>query len=279
MELKTENFTLISPIDANKNISVGGKVVSRFFEDEAIRCFGSWRRHAGILKDIDIYCVHLNRSAIKDETVAKLKNLGVKYIDDPQECADDFKIGFLNEPLCGYYFSRFPETRDKISIKIDLDMQIFRPIDMSLLPFGDEIVIGQYDERSAKGQRATINGNLPFDTNYIVSRLDNGFYERYFQLCTDSSILESDGWKKLYLESGWYSIEEYVIDMMSSKGEFHIRPVQNYQFGEGYPSVDSYTDEEVETISFLHEHIYRNGEFPYDYDPIAERLRFFRRSH
>ena len=279
MELKTENFVLISPIDANKNISVGGNVVSRFFEEEAIRCFGSWRRHAGILKDIDIYCVHLNKSTVKSETISKLENLGVKYIDDPQECADDFRIGFLNEPLCGLYFSGFPETGNRISIKIDLDMQVLRPLDASLLPQGDEIVIGQYDERSAKGQRSTVNGSLPFDTNFIATRLDNGFYERYFSLCTDETILESECWKRLYSESGWYSIEEYVIDTMFSHGVFNIRPVQNYQFGEGYPSLDSYSDDEIGTVSFLHEHIYRNGEFPHGYNPTEERLKFFRRTH
>lgn len=277
MELKPEDFVLISPIDANKKVTVGGKSVSRFFEEEAVRCFGSWRKNAGILKDIDICCVHLNKTFVKAETVSGLSNLGVRYIDDPQECADDFKIGFLNEPLCGYYFSQFPEMRNRVSIKIDLDMQVLRPLDVSLLPFDDEIVIGQYDERSAKGQRTTLNGHLPFDTNFIVSGLNNGFYERYFSLCMDKSILESDGWKRLYKESGWYSLEEYVIDTMFLNGEFHMRPVQNYQFGEGYPSVDLYADDEVDTISFLHEHIYRNGEFPDEYDPVAERLKFFKR--
>lgn len=275
--VKQENIALILPIDEDKIVSVNGTKYNRYFEEELIRCVKSWRKNGGWLKDINIYILHSNDSSIKEDTIRSLLELGVVYIDDFNDDSVNYVNGFLNEPYCGKYFEKINPIKEEITIKLDLDMQLLKPIPKNIIELTEEkIIIGQYDENSVKSQRDFYFDSLPFDTNLIITNRKFNFYEKYYDMCFSNEILNDDHYKNIQKTYGNYYLEEFVVDYLNKNVFNNILPIKYYQYGEGYPSISEYPREEIKNIYFLHEHIYKNNKFPYDYNPIKERMDYFK---
>ncbi len=273
--MQTENIALILPIDSDKKVCFGDKTVSRYFEEELVRNVKSWRKNGGWLKNIPIYALLSNGEKVKDQTIVDLKNLDVNVtILDGDEIVKH-KLGFLNEPFCGKYFEHICPISEDITIKTDLDMQLLKPLPETWFDIVQaNIMIGQYDEESVKGQRERFDGNLPFDTNIIITHRKHNFYSTYYDMCFSDEILSNLEYKRIQEEYGDYYLEEFVVDYLFSTRFHNIFPLRYYQYGEGYPSIVDYPRERVKDIRFLHEHIYRDNKFPYDYNSVKERLNY-----
>ena len=126
------NIALIAPIERNLeclNKQTGIVHFPRFYEDEAIRCFSSWRKYGGWLKDIPIYTLCSTGNGISESTKTKLKELNVEYIEQYATETREYSSGFLTLPWCGLFFQQFHPIPEEITIRIDLDMILLKPLD------------------------------------------------------------------------------------------------------------------------------------------------------
>lgn len=276
----TNNIAFITPIEQNKIVVVNGIKVYRYFEDEAIRCIKSIRQSKSWLENLPIYVLNMNNAQLKENTIQQLLSYNVNYIYDPYDKAKDFLTTFLNEPYTGKYFETIKPIDEEITIKIDLDMKMIKPIPYELVVSSTEKpIVGQYDILSKKQQRTLLDNTIPFDTNFIITHRRHNFYSTYFDLCFDKAVLESDAWKQIKQQHGNYFLEEFVIDYIYSNKLIDIQPIQYYQFGEGYPSIDIYPQERLKDIYFLHEHIYKNGQKSLDveYNSLVQQMKYMKR--
>lgn len=282
--VESADVAFVTPLESNKKaIDAFGHEHLRFFEDEAVRCITSWRRNGGWLKDIKIYALNATGVEIQQKTLDRLQQLAVICIDDYQETTRSFSSPFLIEPFCGYYFESLKPIDEKILIKTDLDMQLLKPLPQDLLEIAQsKVVIGQYDVESSKDQRGVQFCNskhhLPFDTNLIITNRDLSFYKRYFECAVGKLLADLSQWKELQKQFGSYYIEEFAIDWLAAT-EFSdlLHPITHYQYGEGYASIDTFTDDEIQKILFLHEHIYKDNKFPPEYDAVGEHMKYMKR--
>lgn len=89
----------------------------------------SWRKNGGWLKDINIYIFNVNGAKIQPQTVQTLKELGCSYVYSSVGGYEE--IGFMTEPRCGQLAE--DTVKENILIKIDLDMQLLKPLDEELI--------------------------------------------------------------------------------------------------------------------------------------------------
>ena len=277
------DIALTIPVEANlKNQNNQKKIVQfpRFYEDELKKCVSNWRKHAGWLKNIPIYLLCATGNDISEETLNEISMFDVHYISERDELTDFFSSGFLNLPYCGQYFDEIEPLKEKIHIRIDLDMNCCNEIPRDLVEIAyDRPVIGQYDKDSIKDQRTSFPETLPFDTGFMITNTDYHFNKTWFQLCFDDYILKSIAWNSIKEVLGDYYLEEFVVDYINHNKLFKIEAVQKYQYGEGYASIDTFTDDEIDDILFLHEHIYVDNKFPWGYDSARERMKYLKRKN
>lgn len=254
-----KDIVLVSPIEQNKSVVAwDGKTHKRYFELEAVQMVQTWRKRAGWLKDVDIVFFNVNNASISQLTLDKLASLKCQVIDAPNKSAKYCEMGFLTEPLCGKLAEEVL-TSKKIIVKIDLDMQIVKPLSRDLLELArDHVLIEQYTDYDKKGQRSQIGDFNPFDTCFIISSRDSNFYHQYYDLCNSDEILKSEAWLSQQKTDGSYFLEEFVVDYMFKHGIGDIAPMQNDIFGEGYKPIEDMTDIEIQKIHFLHSHLYLN---------------------
>ena len=89
------------------------------------------------MKNIKVYFFNVNSAKIYDNTKTQLLNNNCEFIDVQQGEYED--IGFLTEPLCGYEAEKL--LSEKYLIKIDLDMQIVKPISKELIEMSDKGIL------------------------------------------------------------------------------------------------------------------------------------------
>ena len=102
--INSDRVALIVSVESNENnLNLMTKTISvrRFYEDEALLCFRSWRKNGGWLKDIPIYCVCPSKNTIKHATQEEFKKLNVEYIEYFDENIFDYSSGFLTLPFVG----------------------------------------------------------------------------------------------------------------------------------------------------------------------------------
>ena len=186
--VNSSDVALIVSVESNENnINLMTKTISvqRFYEDEAIRCFKSWRKNGGWLKDIDIYCVCPSKNTIKQTTKDEFKKLNVEYVEYFDQNIFDYSSGFLTLPFVGQLFENKVNISQNILIKIDLDMQLLKPLPEEWF---NEVelgytVIGQYDVYSIRDQRNAYRDFLPFDTGLMITDKRNMFCDLWYKLC------------------------------------------------------------------------------------------------
>lgn len=243
----------------------------RLFESEATKCFESWRKNAGWLKDIAIYAYCPTHNVITEKTKARFDELNVTYIEQFQPVTDTFISGFLNVPLVGMLLE--DQLTEDVLIKIDLDMNIIKPLPEDLVN-SDMLVCGQYDDYCTAQQRTVAEGWAnPFDTGFTISRRDSGFYKFFFKVLLDTMSSNDEHWEEVRAVSGDYYLEEYVMDKIYNTKLWDVRPVQKYQIGEWYTPVSEFTDDELKNVYFWHEHLLHDPK----YDKVREKVEYFNR--
>ena len=258
--------TVIENNEDNINNSLG---TQRLYEDEAILCFENYRKNGGDLKDIPIYAICVTKATISEKYKDKLKNLDVTYIEEYHPVSETFEIGFFNVPIAMAWAEK--NLKEEILWHIDLDMNLIKPLPIELFNIKDkDVICGQYDEESMKSQRDSIWSSIPFDTGFTISNRSSGFYQEYASQML-SLLVDNTYAGRIY------DLEEFLIDRMYNDPAFNkgynIIPINKYQIGEGYPSVSTFTDTELSTVYFWHEHIIHDKY----YDKIREKIQFSKR--
>jgi len=164
------------------------------------------------------------------------------------------------------------QLTEDVLIKIDLDMNIIKPLPNKWLT-SDPIIIGQYDDYCTKHQREGIAEENPFDTGFIISKRDSGFYKHFFDMCMKYMLSDDPDWLRVKAQTGDYYLEEWVVDRMYAMKSFDIKPVQKYQIGEWYTPVQELSDTELDDVYFWHEHL----EYDPEYNRMQEKIDFARR--
>lgn len=282
--INSDRVALIVSVESNENnLNLMTKTISvrRFYEDEALLCFRSWRKNGGWLKDIPIYCVCPSKNTIKHATQEEFKKLNVEYIEYFDENIFDYSSGFLTLPFVGQLFETKVQISQDILIKIDLDMQLLKPLDSKLfdcLDYG-ATVVGQYDKYSVRDQRQSYLDFLPFDTGFMLTNKANMFCKLWYELCFKSYVVNCNEWQKTNIQFGDYYLEEFVVDYIYANKLAKIIPVQRYQYGEGYAMINTFTNDELKSLYFLHEHLYADKRMLVtpEYNSICERLEYMKR--
>jgi len=269
------NYALVTAIEGdsgNLNTQRGIKVANNhLFESEAKICFEHWRKNGGYLKNIPIYTFCPTRNIITEETKQEFKKLGVTYIEEYQPITETFVNGFMNVPLVCMLLEQ--RIKEDVMIKIDLDMNLIKPLPKEWVN-SDILICGQYDDYCAAQQRTVDKdwGN-PFDTGFTVSRRDGGFYKMFYELVLATQNGNDPKWEAVKQVSGDYYLEEYVMDKIVNEHIWEVKPIQRYQIGEWYTPVAEYSDEELQSVYFWHEHIRHDIK----YNKVREKIEYFNR--
>ena len=255
--------------------------IQRFYEDEALKCFSLWRKNGGWLKDIPIYCVCPSKNTIRKDIQNKFKKLNVEYIEYFDENIFNYSSGFLTLPFVGQLFENKVKINENILIKIDLDMQLLKPLPIEWFEkvYLGFTIIGQYDKYSIKDQRQAYLDFLPFDTGLMITDKNNMFCDLWYKLCFKDYVITTNEWQTTKIQFGDYYLEEFVIDYIYASKLAKIYPVQRYQYGEGYASIDTFSDTELKTLYFLHEHLYKNKQMliTHEYNSFYEKIQYWKR--
>lgn len=267
-------YALITAIEGdgnNLNEQKGIVQTRRLFESEAILCFENWRKNGGWLKDCSIYTFCPTKNVISEKTKSRFKELNVNYIEEYQPITETFISGFLNVPLIGKLLEE--RLSEDVLIKIDLDMNLIKPLPQDLVN-SDILICGQYDDYCTAQQRTVTEGwSNPFDTGFTISRKDSGFYKFFFDVLTNTMNNHDEEWEKVRAVSGDYYLEEYVMDKIYNKQLWPVKPIQKYQIGEWYTPVKEFTDDELKNVYFWHEHLISDPA----YDKIKQKVEYFNR--
>lgn len=270
-------ITMIENNDNSINNQAGEYIQKRLYESEALICFKHWRKNAGWLKDIPIYTYCPTKNTISKETQEEFKKLNITYIENYVSETDEYFCGYWNVPLAGMILEK--TLTEDIFIHIDLDMNIIKPIPKELVDSvinNEFIICGQYDDHCTKQQRLIgEDWSNPFDTGFIISHRESGFYTFFYHALKEITELRGDDrWKTLCSDRPLYDLEEYIIDKAYNENIYPIQPIQKYQIGEWYTPVNKLTDEELEKVYFWHEHILVSPE----YNKIQEKIDYFKRT-
>lgn len=270
-------YALIASIESdrkNLNQQTNTTTIDRMYEQEAVKCFQAWRENGGWLKDIPIYVMCVTSNTISQSTKDALVDLGVVYTEEYHAITETFTSGFLTIPYVGKLYEQ--RLTEDVLIKIDLDMNLIQPLPTNWFSTPTDVICGQYDDYCTKTyQRVANTGHNPFDTGLMISNRMNRVYDKWFSLIyefLDGSRTDST-WNDIRSLTGEYYLEEFVMDYMYTNNICHITPMQKYQLGEWYTPVAEYTDEELSSIYFWHEHAIRDS----NYDTIRQRVEFFNR--
>lgn len=277
-------IALVVSVESNQNnVNLMTKTVQiqRFYEDEALRCFQSWRKNGGWLKDIAIYCVCPSKNTIKKDTQDKFKELGVEYIEYFDQNLFNYSSGFLTLPFVGQLFENKVQIDQDILVKIDLDMQLLKPLPREWFGFVNFgfTVVGQYDKYSIRDQRQAYPDFLPFDTGLMITDKNNKFCDLWYKFCFKEYVIKTNQWQETKMKFGDYYLEEFVIDYIYANKLAKVMPVQRYQYGEGYASIDTFSDEELKQLYFLHEHLYADKRMLIsdEYNSLHEKMTYMKR--
>jgi hypothetical protein len=162
---------------------------------------------------------------------------------------------------------------EDVLIKIDLDMNLIKPLPEELVN-SETLICGQYDDYCTAQQRTVAEGWAnPFDTGFTISRRSSGFYKFFFDVLNDTMVNHDPEWEKVRAVSGDYYLEEYVMDKIYNNKLWPVQPVQRYQIGEWYTPVAEFSDEELKQVYFWHEHLIVDPQ----YNKVREKVEYFNR--
>lgn len=252
MEYLIQKFALITAIESSENNIDSKAGLKRDLEKEAILCFTMWRKNAGALSDIDIYCICPTRNTISKKTKDVFTTLNVKYIEKYFEITDSFDCGFWNKPLVGSYFEKeFFEKYENI-IHIDLDMYLLSPLkDETLRPNACLV----YDKIQSLKERLFTPVPSPYNTCFLVTRMKDEIFTKWYTVLSNLPKIGNSFYseiKRLEVRK----LEELAFDLLSLKCD--ILQIEDIMFGETYTDLGDMTIDSLREIRFHHYHIYES---------------------
>ena len=167
---------LITVIENSDNLHAGtGDARPTAMEREAIVCFENWRKNGGAFKNIPIYAMCPTKRLPSNETIERLKELKVTYIQEHLPETDNYTCGFWNVPIAGAWMEK--NLTEDFFIHTDLDMYLLREPPAKLFHCGSES-LAKIGTLSGKRFKRNIEPefSLNFETCFINSHRKNGFY-------------------------------------------------------------------------------------------------------
>lgn len=280
------SIALFAPVESDlNNINTARQNYTRYYEQEAIKCFSCWRKNAGWLSNIPIYAICPTQSVISVKTKKIFKTLNVTYIEEYMPETEEYKNGYWNIPLVGKWAEN--NLSEDLLIKIDLDMYLIKEMPKQLFSLSTLPLVGRYDDDSVKHHANQLNfprhyGN-PFDTGLVISSKKDFFYSTFFktlkQLTAEYGLGVFDKPNKYGLEIGrgkldYGVLEEFAISLLNLERPGWIKSITKYNIGEFYSNIDNYIGREVKDIYFIHEHIPINEA---GHNPHLMRLKYKRK--
>jgi len=254
----------------NLNNQQGVYSNQRLYADEIILSVKAWRENGGIYKDIPIYAICPTNNTLKPEDAQKLKEMDVIYMEEYMKETENFFCGYWSVPLVGKWCEE--NLNFKTMIHIDCDMSLIKPLPSPIVNYNKPIC-GVYDTVSVKDQRPLPEGWKTFDTGFTISKKDSGFYTLFHNEL--ERLTENPGpiWAEYCHDRPQQDIEEFAMDYIYANNLIEMEYIEKYQIGEGYASVDTLDNEELNNVYFWHEHILHE---PY-YDRIKEKVKYSKR--
>tara|TARA_B100002019_G_scaffold293442_1_gene321095 strand:+ start:6425 stop:7240 length:816 start_codon:yes stop_codon:yes gene_type:complete len=265
------SVALVGVIEGNlNNINISNGPL-RLLEQEAIKCFRSWRKNGGSLANIDIYCICITENTPTQHCINVMTNYGVTYIHEYLPESDKFKNGWWNKPLACSYMENY--LHHDIIIHIDLDMYLLREIQIDVNRNSCLV----YDETDALQERtpnpnSRLYNHRPYNTCYITAKRRDHLFTQWYDCLR---VLEQDinMIREYYNDVSYDKLEEAAMDVLgyTDNKRIDIIPVEDIMFGETYTplsDMNSYSN-----ISFHHYHIYnKNNLSKYNY--ISNEAKF-----
>lgn len=242
-------------------------------EEEAILCVESWRKNAGLFKDIPIFVICPSKKTPKKKTIKDLVKLNCTYLEKYFPETDDFECGYWNVPLACSWFEAYCPFQ--YMMHIDLDMKVLKPLDNIGWAFFEnphtQAIVGVIPENDKKAFHP-FNIEFNFETNMILARTSEQFYSFWWRFVKEIEDRIKSG--KMEIPERFLSdIEEYAVDMMYWN-DWDIEPLKYYQVGTRYRTDDIPT-QYLEKIYFHHNHIYEPTD---EYEKYMRRLLEWRRT-
>lgn len=267
------SVALVGVIEGNfNNINISPGPL-RLLEQEAIKCFRSWRKNGGALANIDIYCVCITNNTPSQHCVDVMSGYDVTYVHEHLPESDKFKNGWWNKPLaCSFMESNLHHD---IIIHIDLDMYLLREIQVDV----NRNTCLVYDERDTLQERQSnpssrLHDHRPFNTCYITAKREDRLFTEWYNCL---KLLEQDKLlvSRYYNDVSHDKLEEAAMDVLGYTDNKHVNiiPVEDIMFGETYTPLSDMSSHR--NISFHHYHIYNQNNLS-KYNYISNEAQFKR---
>lgn len=242
------------------NINKGGEsIANRPLEEEAIKCFSSWRKMGGKWKDMPIYAICHTGNPPSKETLKEFEKLKVNFIDAYDPISETFPAGWWNVPLSGMWAE--DNLDHNFLIHTDLDMVLLKEPDNELI-YCSPLNLAKcavYSENFPDDKFITPDYRKLFVTCFITSWTHRKFYTKWYKQMMELKA----HWDELELndEESWWeycNLEEHAVDVLYYERDWNIEQVHKCQIGNGnaYDTVDSLTDWEMERVFFNHDHFH-----------------------
>lgn len=275
MKVSSDKIALFTVIEhSEQNIGAGDawrewdktNPTSEPLEEEAIKCFTSWRKNAGWLKDIDIYCICPSKKYPKKSTISAINTLNVTYIEHYFSETETFDCGYMNVPITGRWFEETYKDKYDHIIHIDLDMTVINPI--PIYYFDYPVIIGALDgiKPWTLIHESKINFNL--ESCFMISRTDRELYRLW---CEEIEILKKYSTIKPEYKA---ELEEFALDSLyfnMFKSWDWKALTHQYQIGERYPIRVKMNPIRV---LFHHNHLYESQDVFKEYMKILLKSNF-----
>lgn len=260
-KINVQKIALFTVIEhSEKNIGAGDawkewdntNPTSEPLEEEAIKCFTSWRKNAGWLKDIDIYCICPSNKCPKKTTISAINALNVTYIHHYIPETEDFDCGYMNVPITGKWFEEIFYEKYSHIIHIDLDMTVINPIPEKYFHY--PVVIGALDGIKPWSLIHPSKINFNLESCFMISRTEKQLYKKWYDEI--KKVAKYATIKPEYTaELEEFALDSMYFDMFTSwdwKAVTH-----QYQIGERYPIR---VDMNPNRVLFHHNHLYESQE-------------------
>jgi hypothetical protein len=262
-------YALITVIEGNSN-SINHKINPRLLENEALKCFKSWRKNAGIYSDIDIYCICVSGNTPSKTTISEFSQYNVKYIENYIDDTKYFKNGWWCKPLgCSVLEKMLPH---KYLIHIDLDMYLYKPPTVQL-NVNSCLAYDKYDTLTERIPSYKFDSSFrPFNTCFITTVLKDKIFSKWYDtlLKLEESFNNNTKFCKEYFADIEYNkLEEGAFDIISLENS--IIHVNDIMFGETYTPLHKM--ETTHNICFHHYHLYNKYNLNH-YNYIKDKILF-----
>ena len=250
-------YALITVIEGNYNsINFKNNNTPRLLEDEAIKCFKSWRKYGGKLKDIDVYCICISGNTPTEKTINQLRALNVKYIEHYMPETKAFNNGWWNKPLGCAILEQQLVSYD-FFIHIDLDMYLCKEINFEINR-NICLVYDKYDLLEERKFTDVFKNNFkPFNTCFIVAERKFKIFEAWYKQLLKleiSYVTYSNYFKKYFTDIEYSKLEEGAFDILSLDESYNLFAIENVMFGETYTALKDMTS--TNNVCFHHYHLY-----------------------